>query len=68
MTGENTATFDDGIVHASWPAGSHSLLLLVNFADTSTPCPPIAWGEPIWGDAPPRDLPPWSVYAAIGGA
>ena len=27
----------------------------------------LIWGEPIWGGAPPRELPPWSVYAAIGG-
>jgi 1,4-alpha-glucan branching enzyme len=68
MTGENTATVSDGILHAAWPAGAARLSLLANLSDTPTPCPPLAWGEPIWGDAPPRDLAPWSVYAAIGGA
>jgi malto-oligosyltrehalose trehalohydrolase len=68
MTGENTTTFNDGILHATWRAGSRSLLLLANFADTPTPSPPIPWGEPVWSDAPPRDLRPWSVYAAIGDA
>jgi maltooligosyltrehalose trehalohydrolase len=68
MTGGGSATFDDGILHATWPAGPDSLLLLANVSSTPTPCPPIAWGDQIWGDAPPRDLPPWSVYAAIGGA
>jgi hypothetical protein len=68
MTGENTATFSDGILHATWPAGAARLLLLANLSDTPTPCPPLAWAEPIWSDAPPHDLPPWSVYAAIGGA
>jgi len=54
---------------ARWHAGEKSLLLLANLSDAANPrLQTLAWGDPIWGTSPPRKLPPWSVYAAIGGS
>jgi hypothetical protein len=44
------------------------LLLLANLADGAKPTPEMSWGEPVWGETPPRTLPPWSVFAAIAAA
>jgi maltooligosyltrehalose trehalohydrolase len=60
--------FESGLLKAQWRAGDKGLMLLANLADTGQPKPAISWGAPIWGDEPPGDLPPWSVYAAVGGA
>lgn len=68
MTGAGEAACDAGILCARWPAGDQALLLLANLTDAAQPCPDISWGDPIWGGALPRHLPPWSVHAAIGAA
>jgi maltooligosyltrehalose trehalohydrolase len=67
MTDEGLVRLDTNILSARWPAGENSLLLLANLSDGAKPRPKGAWGEPVWGTKPPRELPPWSVYAAIGG-
>jgi maltooligosyltrehalose trehalohydrolase len=67
MTDEGLVRFDADILSARWPAGKNNLLLLANLSDGAKPRPEGAWGEPVWGMKPPRELPPWSVYAAIGG-
>jgi len=68
MTSDSAASFDNGILTATWPASPKSLMLLANLSGDPKACPAQNWGTPIWGDAPPHTLPPWSVYAAIGGA
>ena len=59
--------FESGLLTARWAAGEKGLLLLANLSDTAKPKPNTPWGEPVWGDDPAGKLPPWSVYAAIGG-
>jgi malto-oligosyltrehalose trehalohydrolase len=68
MTAPGDVRFEDGLLHARWAAGKKELLLLANLADAARARPDEPWGAPIWGEAPPPELPPWSVYAAIGGA
>jgi maltooligosyltrehalose trehalohydrolase len=68
MTKAGDARLDAGILQARWPAGKKSLLLLANLSDEAGSKPEITWGEPIWGETPPRLLPPWSAYAAIADA
>jgi maltooligosyltrehalose trehalohydrolase len=65
---ESEVSFDDGVLSGRWQAGSKSLKLLANLADVALRREEINWGEPIWGGEPSRELPPWSVYAAIGDA
>jgi maltooligosyltrehalose trehalohydrolase len=65
---DSEVSFDDGILSARWPAGSKVLKLLANLTDVALPRERMNWGEPIWEGEPPRELPPWSVYAAIGDA
>jgi maltooligosyltrehalose trehalohydrolase len=61
--------FDNDVLSAQWVANEKSLLLLANLSDAAAPAPAaLVWGACIWGDNPPSELPPWSVYAAIGGA
>jgi maltooligosyltrehalose trehalohydrolase len=60
--------FESGLLTARWLAGDKNLMLLANLSDAAQPKPAISWGAPIWGDAPQHELPPWSVYAAVGGA
>jgi maltooligosyltrehalose trehalohydrolase len=69
MTECGRATMTNGLLSARWPANDKALLLLANLSGTSRPRPQdLAWGsQAVWGDNPPCDLPPWSVYAAIGG-
>jgi len=68
MTGKGRATLETGRLYAEWPAGSATLMLLANLSDAPKPAPvPLQWGEPIWNDAPPATLPPWTVYAAVAG-
>jgi maltooligosyltrehalose trehalohydrolase len=68
MTTPGKVAFDGGLLSARWSAGAKMLLLLANLSDAGTPKPELAWGEPVWGGEPPPQLPPWSVYVAIGGA
>ena len=69
MIGEGAAKLERGLLTARWQAGDKTLMLLANLSDAAKPQPdPLNWGEPIWGDGPPQQLPPWSVYAATGGA
>jgi hypothetical protein len=68
MTGPGEAGFDAGLLRARWPAGGKTLMLLANLSDAAMPAPKdIGWGQPIWGDRPPGELPAWAVFAAIGG-
>ncbi len=60
--------FDGRVLTAHWRAGNKYLHLLANLADTPQPRPNFPAQGAIRGGAPPDDLPPWSVYAAIGGA
>lgn len=68
MIGAGEVSIDDGLLCARWGAGDKALLLLANLSDAAKLTPgDLTWGEPIWGEAAPRELRPWSVYAAIGG-
>lgn len=69
MTGPGQAAMTGSLLSARWPANGKVLLLLANLSSTSQPRPPnFAWGsQTIWGGDPPDALPPWSVYAAVGG-
>ena len=67
MKGAGEATVRENILQARWPADGRILMLIANVSDAARTCPDgLNWGNPIWGGPPPRDLPPWSVYAAIG--
>jgi maltooligosyltrehalose trehalohydrolase len=66
--GDSEASFDDGVLSGRWQAGSKVLKLLANLTDLTLRRAEMNWGEPIWGGEPARELPPWSVYAAIGDA
>jgi maltooligosyltrehalose trehalohydrolase len=57
--------FEAGLLAARWAAGRYDLVLLANLSDSACLKPANAWGKPVWGGAPPNELPPWSVYAAI---
>lgn len=69
MTGPGQATMTNGLLTARWPGNGKALYLLANLSGTWQPRPPdLAWGsQAVWGGDPPAELPPWSVYAAIGG-
>jgi maltooligosyltrehalose trehalohydrolase len=67
MHGKGQVSLDGGVLNARWPAGGKTLLILANLSDDIKMRPQdSSWGKPIWGEAPPDELPPWSVYAAIG--
>ncbi len=66
MTGAGDASFSDGVVQAHWRAGTRRLMLIANLSANRARNPVAEWGQPIWGGLPPRELPPWTVYAAIG--
>ena len=69
MSNEGSANVTSGVLSARWLAADGALLLLANLSDAAKPKPKdLAWGAGIWGGEPPHQLPPWSVYAAIGGA
>ncbi|HZD88636.1 MAG TPA: malto-oligosyltrehalose trehalohydrolase [Pseudolabrys sp.] len=69
MAGAGEADLRAGVLTARWPSDARTLMLLANLSDTPKPQPDgLAWGDPIWGGKPPDELPPWSVYAAIGDA
>ncbi len=58
--------FESGLLTARWAAGEKTLMLLANLSEAPSANPIATWGKPTWGDAPPHELPPWSVYASIG--
>jgi maltooligosyltrehalose trehalohydrolase len=67
MSGAGEVSFQVGTLIARWPANDKNLLLLANLSDAATVRPPdLPWGDRVWGGEPPREMPPWSVYAAIG--
>jgi maltooligosyltrehalose trehalohydrolase len=67
MTGAGEVTFDSGLLVARWPAADKVLTLLANLSDKpARQLPNSVWRNAVWGDRPTEDLPPWSVYAAIG--
>jgi malto-oligosyltrehalose trehalohydrolase len=67
VSGQGRAECCDGLLTARWPFQSgQALVLLANLGDRPRPRPAWTGGEPIWGGAPPVQLPPWSVYAVIG--
>jgi hypothetical protein len=68
MTGGADAAIDNEVLTAEWRAGGRRLQLLANLSEAAKPRPKLSWATPIWGGAPPQDLPAWSVFAAIGGA
>ncbi len=68
MTAGGNARFESGLLTARWPADGKNLTLLANLIDRVRPAPDdFPWDNLVWGGALPNDLPPWSVYAAIGG-
>lgn len=67
MVTKGHVTFQGGLLSAQWPADGKTLVLFANLSDEAQSRPKdMAWGNAIWGEAPPDTLPPWSVYAAIG--
>jgi maltooligosyltrehalose trehalohydrolase len=68
ITGSGNVSFENGILSARWQTSTKTLHLLANFSEVAVPRPAALGGEAIWGGEPPQTLPPWSVYAAIGGA
>ena len=67
MHGKGEVSLESGVLRARWPADGKALLILANLSDNMRARPrDFAWGNSIWGNAPPDELPPWSVYAAIG--
>ena len=68
MIGAGEASLENGLLRAHWRSGDETLMLLANLSDTAKARPAaLDWAEPVWGDCPAQSLPPWSVYAAIGG-
>ncbi len=68
MNGAGEASLESSLLRANWPAGGKTLMLLANLSESAKLRPDaLSWGVPIWGETPPQELPPWSVYAAIGG-
>ncbi len=61
------AEWRDGVVVAYWRLGDGSRLALVaNLGEPPRSRPAEAvHGQPIWGGAPPPELPPWSVFWSI---
>ena len=59
--------FTDGLLRVSWFFRNHEgLSILANLSGSFQKRPQTCKeSEPIWGVAPPPNLPPWSVYAAI---
>lgn len=65
MTCAGHSVFKSDVLQACWTAGARTLMLLGNLSEDRKRNPLTIWGEPIWGDAPPSELPPWTVYAAL---
>jgi len=71
MTESGHATMTNGLLSARWQANGmgkgKALVMLANLWNGPQQRPPdLVWGEPVWGTNPPAELPPWSVYVAIG--
>ena len=56
------------VLTAEWRAGDRRLQLVANLSEAVKQRPSLSWGAPIWGGPLPQALPPWSVYAGVGGA
>ncbi len=67
--GHGRVEFTGGILAASWFFRSgETLSMLANLSPQAHPRPEeFTAGKLVWGGEPPWVLPPWSVYAAIGG-
>jgi maltooligosyltrehalose trehalohydrolase len=61
--------FAGDVLRASWRLADASRLhMLVNLSGRQAERPPnVVNTRPIWGGAPPAQLPPWSVHCGIGG-
>jgi len=68
MRGGAHVEFSSGVLAAIWRAGERRLQLVANLSERVKPRLQLRWGAPIWGDEPPHDLPPWSVFAAISSS
>ena len=69
--GHGQAEFTGGVLTARWRFGTReTLTLLANLGGGGPEARPDSFkqGEPVWGGEAPAQLPPWSVYAAIGAA
>jgi maltooligosyltrehalose trehalohydrolase len=66
--GHGRVEFTDGVLTAHWSFRTgERLSVLANLSEERHPRPEnFIEGEAIWGGRPPPDLPPWSVFAAIG--
>jgi 1,4-alpha-glucan branching enzyme len=65
--GPGHAEFANGVLTAQWTfASGETLSMLANLNEQSRVRPAAFNGKPVWGGAPPDELPPWSVCAAIG--
>jgi malto-oligosyltrehalose trehalohydrolase len=66
---EAQAQFSGDVLRASWRlADASQLHMLANLSGTEAVRPrDLADTRPIWGGAPPPQLPAWSVYCGIGG-
>ena len=66
--GHGRVEFVDDVLSATWFFRTgETLSILANLGSQARPRPDaFNDGEPVWGGAPPQQLPPWSVYAAIG--
>jgi malto-oligosyltrehalose trehalohydrolase len=65
--GHGRAELIEGMLSATWFfCTGETLTLLANLCEQTRPRPdPFKDGEQVWGGTPPRQLPPWSVYATI---
>ena len=65
--GHGRVEFTDGLLRVSWFfRNGEGLSILANLSGSFQKRPQtFKESEPIWGVAPPPNLPPWSVYAAI---
>jgi maltooligosyltrehalose trehalohydrolase len=68
MSGGADARIDGDVLTAEWRAGDRRLQLVANLSEAVKQRPSLSWGAPIWGGPLPQELPPWSVYAGVGGA
>jgi maltooligosyltrehalose trehalohydrolase len=68
MSSDSDARMEDGVLTATWRAGGKALHLVANLSDAERNPPTTNWTQNIWGGPPPSILPPWSVYAGLGGA
>ena len=67
--GHGRARFDDGVLDAQWRFSSgEKLSLLANLSAQPQQRPHFLSGQPVWGGAPPDQLPPWSVFVSLGAS